>query len=347
MCSHTDFQKYSYLYDCKTNIQTKYRSLSHLLGIDIGGTSVKLGLVRTNGQIIDRQAFPTQSIESVNHFLDVLSLQINQLLGRHAAHQQDLLGIGIGAPGHSLDSGVIIDAVNLPFKEGIPVGPYLERTFQTPSFLIKDSKAAALGERYWGSGKSIDNFVLLMLGTGLGYAAYSDGKIINGTNGLAGELGHIIFQMDGRPCNCGKKGCLETYLSATGLKRTAYELLGRDNRPSLLRAYSYQELSPKLIAQLAEKGDGIAKAAFDLTGRYLGIQMANLTEQITPSLFIIAGGLAKAGNLLLEPAMQTLRDNVQPIYRDRISITRSTLGASEVGILGAAALALNNIILQS
>lgn len=321
--------------------------MSHLLGIDIGGTSVKLGLVRTDGQIIDRQAFPTQSIESVKHFFTVLSEQIQKLQARQAPHQQELLGIGIGAPGHSLDSGVIIDAVNLPFKGSIPVGPYLERTFQTPSFLIKDSKAAALGERYWGSAQSVANFVLLMLGTGLGYAAYSDGKIINGTNGLAGELGHIIFQMDGRPCNCGKKGCLETYLSATGLKRTAYELLGRDNRPSMLREYSYQQLSPKLIAQLADKGDCIAKTAFDLTGKYLGIQMANLTEQMTPSLFIIAGGLAEAGNLLLEPAIKSLRAHLQPIYRDRVTITTSTLGASEVGILGAAALALDKIILQS
>lgn len=322
-------------------------SLSHLLGIDIGGTSIKLGLVRTDGHIVDRQAFPTQSLESVDHFFTVLSEQIEQLRSRQAPHQQELLGIGIGAPGHSLDSGVIIDAVNLPFRESVPVGPYLEEKLRTPSFLIKDSKAAALGERYWGSGRSVPNFVLLMLGTGLGYAACNEGKIINGSYGLAGELGHIIFQIDGRPCNCGKKGCLETYLSATGLKRTAYELLGKDNRPSALRDYSYQQLSPKLIAQLAEQGDSIAKTAFDLTGKYLGIQMANLTEQMTPSLFIIAGGLAEAGNLLLAPAKSSLKNNLQPIYRDKVSITTSTLGASEVGILGAAALALDNIILQS
>ena len=330
-----------------TNILIKFSSLSHLLGIDIGGTSIKLGLVSTDGQIIDRQSFPTQSLESVEHFLAVLSEQINQLRTRQASHQQEILGIGIGAPGHSLDSGVILDAVNLPFRASVPVGPYLEQTLQTPSFLIKDSKAAALGERYWGSGRSVSNFVLLMLGTGLGYAACCDGKIINGHHGLAGEYGHIVIELDGRPCNCGKKGCLETYLSATGLKRTAFELLGQDNRPSALRNYTYAQIDTRIIAQLAEQGDHIAKAAFDLTGRYLGIQMANLTEQMAPSLFIIAGGLAEAGDLLLGPAKATLHEHIQAIYRDRVAITTSTLGASEVGILGAAALALDNIILQS
>jgi glucokinase len=321
--------------------------LSHLLGIDIGGTSIKIGLVRTDGQIIDRLVFPTQSLESVEHFFVVLSEQIARLQARQEPYQRDLLGVGIGAPGHSLDSGVIIDAVNLPFKESIAIGSFLEQHLQVPSFLIKDSKAAALGEKYWGSGRSATNFVLLMLGTGLGYAACCDGKIVNGNHGLAGELGHIIFEMDGRSCNCGKKGCLETYLSATGLKRTAFELLGTSNKESPLRDYSFQNLNSKIIAQLARAGDPVAKAAFEITGKYLGIQMANLTEQLTPSLFIIAGGLAEAGSLLLEPARQSLLKNIQPVYRDYINITTSTLGASEVGILGAAALALDNIILQS
>jgi len=285
-------------------------------------------------------------LDSVNTFFKSLTTHIQTIIQKQGS-AIELLGVGVGAPGHSLDSGTIIDAVNLPFSDPIPVGPYLEDLLGVPSFVIKDSKAAVLGEKRWGAGQSIGNFVLMMLGTGLGYAACVNGNVINGMQGLAGELGHIKLVIGGRQCNCGKEGCLETYVSATGLKRTAFELLATQTHDSELRNYSFNEVDVETIAAMARRKDPIAMEAFRLTGKYLGIQMANIAEQMAPELFLLAGGLAKSGDLIMQPARESLRMNIQPVYRDRIKVQFSTLGSSEVGLLGAAALALENIILQS
>jgi glucokinase len=304
-----------------------------------------MGLVSPDGKIVDRFNFATQPLSTVDLFLKKLAESIHVLIDRQP-QVFDLLGIGIGAPGHSLDTGIMQGAVNLPFRDSIPVGPFLQDRFSVPTFLIKDSKAAALGEKHWGAGQQIENFVLLMLGTGLGYAAYINGQIVNGMLGLAGELGHLILVLDGRHCNCGKKGCAETYISATVLKRTAFELLATEVVPSPLREKSFQEVDTRIIGELALAGDPIAQKAYQRTGIYLGTLMANLTEQLTPARFLLAGGLAQANELLLEPARKTLEENIQPIYRDRIDIAFSALGPSEVGILGAAALVLEHNIYQ-
>lgn len=315
-----------------------------LIGIDIGGTTIKAGLTNSKGEILCQNHADTQTLKSVDAFLTQIEQQVIDLFQIAEVPSNTVKGIGVGAPGHILDSGVMVDAVNLPFRDPIPVAAYLSECFNTPAYLIKDSKAAALGEKYWGAGQKTDNFVLIMLGTGLGYAAYADGKIQNGHEGLAGELGHIVVQYQGRSCNCGKKGCLETYLSATGLKRTAFELMAQDNRPSPLRDYTFNQLETETIAQLAADGDQIAIHAFEITARYLGVQMANLTEQLSPSLFLLAGGLAKAGPLLTGPAWKVYEEHIEPIHRGRSRLEFSTLGSSEVGILGAAALVLEKQI---
>lgn len=344
MCSHTEFKNYFYLCLEDENIhKLKSGILEYLIGIDIGGTSVKLGLVSQTGAILRHVVFPTQPLTSVPHFFQTLSTQIQQLLREQQLNADQILGIGVGAPGHSTTDGMIIGAVNLPFRDEIPIVEFLGNQFGLPTFLLKDAKVAALGEKFWGTAKKMNDFVLLMLGTGLGYAAYSDGRIINGHQGLSSELGHAIFEIDGRKCNCGKKGCLETYLSATGLKRTAFEILQSDNRKSALHKYTFQELTTKIIAELAMEGDELAREAFDRTGKYLGIQMANLTEQLTPEGFIISGGLAEAGSLLLAPAKETFEANLQPIYRNKVQVLTSSLPASEVGVLGAAALVLDKL----
>ncbi|MEO0341523.1 MAG: ROK family protein [Bacteroidota bacterium] len=312
-----------------------------ILGIDIGGTNIKMGLVHPEGQILRQLSLSTSSLSSLPVFLDHIHKSIQSLLSQHRISSSDLMGIGVGAPGHSSNDGTILEAVNLPFKEKIPIGHYLRAQLNLPVILRKDAKAAAMGEKYWGAGKATNHFTLLMLGTGLGYATYADGKILDGFQGLAGEYGHMILKVNGRKCNCGKSGCLETYLSATGLKRTAVELLAIDNRSSALRDYTYNQINTKLIAALAQEGDVLSKEAFRITGEYLGWQMANLCEQLTPELFILAGGLVQAGDLLIEPAKAFLNKNVQPFYKDRIQIQTSSLGPSEVGILGAAALILD------
>ncbi|HKK76006.1 MAG TPA: ROK family protein [Saprospiraceae bacterium] len=321
--------------------------MSNLLGIDIGGTSVKLGLIKGSGQIQSKLVFPTQTLQSISHFFQVLSQHIEQLLTTTRTDLASLSGIGIGAPGHSTADGEIIGAVNLPFSDKIPIVSFLNDLTGLPVFLLKDAKVAALGEKYWGAAQGMDNFVILMLGTGLGYAAYSEGRIINGQGGLAGEFGHSIIQINGRSCNCGKQGCLETYLSATGLKRTTFELLGQDLQGSPLRQYTFAELNTKIIAELAQQGDTIAQQAFRQTAHYLGIIMANLGEQLGPEGFIISGGLAEAGAILLEPAEKIMNDYLQAVYRDKIKVLRASLPAAEVGILGAGALVMDSIQLQA
>ena len=321
--------------------------MKQLIGIDIGGTSVKLGLVSQTGSILSHTVFATQTISSVDHFLQMIMESIQNLLKDQSTGIDNILGIGIGAPGHSTSDGIIIGAVNLPFRDNIPIVEYLKNNLGVPTFLLKDAKVAALGEKFWGVAKDMNDFVLLMLGTGLGYAAYSGGKIINGHQGLSSEFGHTIFQINGRKCNCGKRGCLETYLSATGLKRTAFEILINDNKKSHLHHYSYEQLNTKTIADLAHSGDLIAQESFITTGKYLGIQMANLTEQLTPEGFIIAGGLAQAGDLLLDPAKAIFKQYLQPIYRNKVRVLTSTLAADEVGVLGGAALVLNHVDTKS
>lgn len=325
----------------------KQINLSDLIGIDIGGTSVKMGVVNKAGKLEHKLVFPTRTLQSATHFLEVLKAKLEQLLQETDFDQSALLGIGIGAPGHSTIAGEITGAVNLPFPDPIPVVAYLEQATRLPVFLLKDAKVAALGEKYWGAARDMDNFIMLMLGTGLGYAAFSEGRIINGHQGLAGEFGHGIIQFDGRQCNCGKRGCLETYLSATGLKRTAFELLGSDKRDSALRKLTYDQVTPEMIASLAWKNDPLALEAFQRTAWYLGVTMANLTEQLGPEGFIISGGLAEAGALLLEPAQQIMHDHLQPIYRSQLQIRKASLSSDEVGILGAAALVMNHIQLQA
>jgi len=304
-----------------------------------------MGLVSTDGEIIDHLSYPTKELQNIEVFLERLQEMINLLLHRQTSYIE-LLGIGVGAPGHSLNTGEIVGAVNLPFRNSIPIVSFLKERFQIPSFLIKDAKAAALGEKRWGAGRQTDHFVLLMLGTGLGYAAIIDGQVLNGYQGLSSELGHTILIPNGRICNCGKKGCSETYISATGLKRTAFELMSSEVMPSKLRSYSFKDLHPREIARIANEGDLLAQLTFQRTGKYLGILMANLTEQLTPAVFLLAGGLSKAGNLLIQPARETLEHQIQPIYRNKIKIQLSALGSSEVGMLGAAALVLENIIYQ-
>lgn len=344
LCSHTDLKIIRTFAQVNVTI-IKPETLNYLLGIDIGGTSVKIGIVSPDGKIADQLSFPTQPLRTVDQFLEKLADSIDQLR-KQLGESPALLGIGIGAPGHSLDTGIMQGAVNLPFRDSIPVGPFLQDRFSVPTFLIKDSKAAALGEKHWGAGQQTDNFILLMLGTGLGYAAYINGQIVNGMMGLAGELGHIILMLDGRQCNCGKRGCAETYISATGLKRTTFELLATEVAESPLRQQSFQEMDTRQIGDLALAGDPIARMAYEKTGAYLGVLMANLTEQLTPARFLLAGGLAKANDLLLEPARETMESLIQPIYRNRIDIQFSALGSSEVGILGAAALVLEQNIYQ-
>lgn len=321
--------------------------MSNLLGIDIGGTSVKIGLLDLSGKIKSKLVFPTQPLKSISHFFQVLSQHIQQLLERTDTDLASLIGIGIGAPGHSSTDGEIIGAVNLPFPKKIPIVAFLRDLTGLPVFLLKDAKVAALGEKYWGAARGMDNFVILMLGTGLGYAAFSEGRIINGQQKLAGELGHSIIQFNGRSCNCGKKGCLETYLSATGLKRTTFELLGQNLLDSPLRNYPFAELNTKIIAQFAQQKDAIAQQAFRQTAQYLGMLMANLGEQLGPEGFIISGGLAEAGPILMDPAEKIMNEYLQPIYRGKIQILRASLPAAEVGILGAGALVMNSIQLQA
>ncbi len=316
---------------------TLIKSTELVIGIDIGGTNTKLGLVDKHGNIIARHAFPTAECKGEEGFVNALIQAVQALRARvkGAAH---FAGIGIGAPGCNEKKGAIAGAANLPFQSELNLGPVFEKEFDLPSKIVKDSNAAALGELQFGGAQKMKNFILLTLGTGLGASVVINGKVVTGATGLASEFGHTMVVKNGRACNCGKRGCLETYISATGLKRTVLELMATENLPSVLREYTFSKLDALAISQAAKEGDPLAMLAFEKTGEMLGEKIADLVAQLEPEAIFLAGGLIRSGKQIMEPTRRHARANLLHLFKGKVQILSSTLGANDAGLLGAAAL---------
>lgn len=306
-------------------------------GVDIGGTNTVIGLVTQDGNCIDETSFPTQSESVFEHFTNRIASQIIQLL-----EQQDskytLQGIGIGAPNGSYITGQIIDAANLRWKGTLDICSNLNDVLGVPALLTNDANAAALGEMLFGDAVGMKNFIFITLGTGLGSGIVVDGKLMVGHTGFAGELGHINVKPWGRECGCGGHGCLETYVSAPGLRRTTFQLLSESNEPSALRSYAYENLSSRTIATLAQKGDKIAINAFENTGATLGMKLADIVAIFNPEAIFLFGGLSKAGSLIFEPTKRHMEKNLLSVFRNTVSILPSGLENKNAAVLGAAAL---------
>lgn len=312
-------------------------TLEVVLGIDIGGTFTKIGLVDRSGSIHFEDEISTRGYETIEEFIVALHAHVMKSLESLEAAFL-LLGIGVGAPNGNFYEGTIENAPNLVWKGKIEFVKLMEHQFRLPIVVTNDANAAALGEMLFGDAGELRNFVMITLGTGLGSGLVVNGDIIYGHDGFAGELGHVLVYDHGRQCGCGKKGCLEAYVSATGIKRTAYELLAEGNDESEIRKIPFSKLKPKTITALAEEGDPIAIKAFERTGYLLGRALADTVAHISPARIFLFGGLAKAGKWIIDPTKKSMENHLLPIYQDKIDIVPSALLTKNIAVLGAAAL---------
>lgn len=308
-----------------------------VLGIDIGGTKTSCGFVDLTGSIFNATSMPTQAKESVDNFISRLNHQIEKIRA-DLPFSHCLCGIGIGAPNAHHYRGTIENAVNLNWGESVDLVSLIKRHYNLPVVITNDANAAAIGEMLFGNARGMKHFLVITLGTGLGCGIITDSRLLYGASGFAGELGHTVVDPDGRQCGCGKRGCLETYVSAAGLRRTAAALLAERRDPSPLRATSYYKMTAKQIFNLAVEGDPLALEAFDRTARILGMKLADAAAHLSPEAIFLAGGLASAGDLLLAPTRRYMNDFMFSAYRGTVNLLPSGLQTGVSAILGAAAL---------
>jgi len=306
-------------------------------GIDIGGTNTVIGIVNRNGDILAESTLPTRCNATFDVFVKNLTGAIEQLL-MELGHEHRLLGVGVGSPNGSYNLGDIVDAPNLEWKGILPLCKEITLLTGVPSVVTNDANAAALGELLFGAAKGMKNFVVITLGTGLGSGIVVDGKLVVGHDGFAGEFGHVVAKANGRQCGCGKKGCLETYASATGLRRTAFKMIADSNQPSMLRNVTYDKLTAKMITEAAKTGDPLARAAFEYTGLILGTRLADLVAILNPEAIFFFGGLANAGELLMDPVRRYMEDYMFPVFKGKVKLLLSGLQDKNAAVLGAAAL---------
>jgi glucokinase len=321
--------------------------MKYTIGIDIGATNTEMGLVNFKGLIVYRTSFKTNQFYGLNGFLEILVENI-KLLYHKVKKQEDIVAIGIGAPNGNAVKGTIEHAPNLKFKGIIylkkRLSKMLEQRGYTPKiYLTNDANAAAIGEMLYGKAKKgIKDFIMITLGTGVGSGIVSNGKLVYGYSSFAGEIGHTKVCDNGRQCNCGKKDCLETYSSATGIVTTAKELLSQSVIPSLLRELPDNKLESKDIYEAAIKGDVISLQCFDLTAKMLAIALANASAVTSPQKIYIFGGLAQSGDLLLKPLKKYFEEELYVTFKRTIDIELSGLKGSDAAILGSAALGFSN-----
>ncbi|TDS16809.1 glucokinase [Maribacter caenipelagi] len=308
-----------------------------VLSIDIGGTFTKVGLVNREGKVLDKIVFNTNAQNPFSNFMEKLKLEAEALIFKWNDEIQ-ILSIGVGAPNANSYTGQIENPPNLKWGTITPIKKIIAQTFKLPVSLANDANAAALGEMLFGDAKGMKNFVALTLGTGLGSGIIVDGKLLIGEHGTAGELGHVNVDPAGRMCNCGLQGCLETYASVTGIKRTVFELMAERCEDSLLRKINFEEMTGTDISDAALKGDIIAMTAFERTGKILGSKMADTVAHLDPEAFILSGGLSKAGDILLKPIKTHMQKRLFNVYKGKIEVLISKATSAQA-VLGPAALA--------
>lgn len=313
-----------------------------VIGIDIGGTYTKIGVVDKDGNILSESTIATDAHENVTDFQRSLHEAIEQAL-LPCKKEVELKGIGIGAPNGNYYNGTIEHAANLKWKGIVPFVELFKKYYDLPIVLTNDANAAAIGEGIYGAAKGMKDYLVVTLGTGLGSGFVANGKLIYGFDGFAGELGHTMAVYDGRQCGCGKKGCLETYASATGIRRTVFQLLADSNVDSELRLFSYNELTSEKIYEAATHSDPIAMEAFEYTGKILGARLADAVAITAPEAIFLFGGLAKAGEMLFKPTRESFEANLLKVYRNKIKILPSGLQNKNIAVLGASALIWNEL----
>ncbi len=311
---------------------------SFVAGVDIGGTGTKFGIVDNLGNVLSSDTMSTRGHADIHAYIDELYDKLMILIDKVGGVGR-IKGIGVGAPNGNVYTGTIEYAPNLPWKGIIPLAKLIQDKFKLPVKLTNDANAAAVGEMTYGAAKGMKNFILIALGTGVGSGIVANGELIYGHDGMAGELGHTIIIPDGRiHPGTGKKGSLESYASATGVAKSAVEILNTTDRPSTLRNIPIDKIDSKAVFEAATAGDEVAKEVFEFTGRILGISLANFVMFSSPEAIILFGGLTKAGDLILKPTREHMEANLIEVFQNKIKILVSHLKESDAAILGASAL---------
>ncbi len=308
------------------------------IGIDIGGTGTKFGIVDKDGNVLFQGEISTKKHETIESFIEELYEELTALI-EQAGGIGRMKGIGVGAPNGNYYTGNIEYAANLQWRGIVPLSKLLEARFKLPVVLTNDANAAAIGEMIYGAAKGMKDFIMITLGTGVGSGIVANGKLIYGHDGFAGELGHTIIIPDGRlHAGTGKKGSLESYASATGVRLTAIEILKGSNEESLLRAIPEDKMDSKAVYDAAIQGDKLALEIFDFTGRILGLALANAVMFSSPEAIVLFGGLTNAGDLILKPTRDYMEANLIQVFQNKVKLLISHLKASDAAILGASAL---------
>ncbi|NSW93765.1 MAG: ROK family protein [Bacteroidales bacterium] len=308
-------------------------------GVDIGGTNTVFGLVDKTGDVIVEGNLITTDYPEIHDFTRALGSALRSMLKSNP--DLKLIGTGIGAPNANYHKGTIELAPNLAWKGIVPLADLVKKEIDVPVVVTNDANAAAMGEMIFGGAKGMKEFIVLTLGTGLGSGIVINGQMVYGHTGHAGELGHTTIVPGGRVCGCGRRGCYETYASASGLVRTVLEMLSELRDPSVLRDIPPSQLTSKRIAEAAAEKDPIAVKAMDFTAEKIAFGIINAIAFSSPEAVFLFGGLAQAGEALFEPVRKYVDSMVMPIFRGTVKILPSNVPESNAAVLGAAALAWN------
>lgn len=307
-------------------------------GIDIGGTNTAFGLVDREGNMYAEAVVPTADYPDLDDYMQVLYITIEKMV-RSAGEDVELAGVGIGAPNANYYNGTIDNAANLIWKGIIPICERMKRFYPSmPVIVTNDANAATIGEMVYGGARGMKDFIVVTLGTGVGSGFVSGGRLIYGHDSFAGELGHTIVKQTGRQCGCGRKGCLETYASATGIKRTVYKLIADETHPSTFRDIPFSKMTAEMVTKAALDGDPLAIEAFEYTGEMLGLALANAVAITSPEAIFLFGGLAKAGKYIFEPTKRYMEQNLLYNYQNKVKLLPSAIDDKNAAILGASAL---------
>ncbi len=309
-----------------------------VIGIDIGGTKTKIGLVDNTGKCHAKTYFRTREFPDLEDYLDKIKAVSDELI-QNLGKKVIILGCGIGAPNASSKKGTIENASNLVWKGSVPLLEKLKERMHMPMRIMNDASAAALGEMLFGRAQTISDFIVITLGTGFGAGIVANGQLIDGYDGFAGELGHVDMTIgDGRLTGLGVRGGLEAYVSATGLKRTIMYMLSKYLEDSKFRSIAYNDLHGEEITKAAEEGDIIAQKAFDYTAKIMAQALANFTAFTQPEAFILMGGLTNSGKWIMDPLEKYFNEYLLEVYKGKVKLLESGMDGKTAAICGAAAL---------
>jgi glucokinase len=311
----------------------------YVLGLDMGGTNSVLGVVDARGHVLGRTSIKTQSYRDINDYVNALYEEAEKII-EPLGGMEMVRGIGAGVPNGNFYTGYIQEAMNLPWQT-VPFAKLVSERFGLPCRITNDANAAAMGEMTYGAAKGMKNFIMITLGTGVGSGIVIDGNVVYGHDGFAGELGHTtaVRGENARPCNCGKMGCLEAYASATGVARTAKEILTSTTKETILRQLDIDNITSKDVYDAAEQGDEVAKEIFDFTGTILGQQLADFIAFSAPEAIVLFGGLTKSGDWIKRSIEEAMNKNVLPLWKNKVKVLFSDLKEADAAVLGASALA--------